>query len=215
MEIIIFILLLCIIYLLIRKRGKNQKTVPHIQVKFRDDHDPHKTTRRARDHRLKRHTRIWSVLRFMTTYDQLINTTDFHSYERNKSQYEESWGRMRKEHACDSDIETAIRYCRMENFYGTCQHPLSPQEITLIRQWRDIQINEEELLYKVLDSYQEYWNEVLNSYKRPSARKNRLVYLVDDLENIMTLPFLLQYSDVINKIKFLQTSYIQSLEQYQ
>lgn len=39
-------------------------------------------------------------------------------------------------------------------------------------------------LPQIVENYKEYWDDVLNSYKRKDAYKKRLVYLVDDINNL-------------------------------
>ena len=207
MGIIIILLLLIIVFLLISKRNKNKSEEPHIQVRFNDENNAWRTKYKFKEQRQRRHTRTWTVLRFMATYDQLINSEDFHNFEKNKDSYEEAFGRMRKEHIGTTDIETAIRFCRLEHFYGICKHDLSSDEVNKIHQWRSITIEEEELLGNILKSYQTYWDNVLNSYKRTSARKNRLLYLIDDIENILRLSFIQKYPTLIIKAKELQNHY--------
>lgn len=217
MEQIIIILLLTTIALLIYKNIKLQKTKPKMYInignseytesysnKLREDSRKQLYTR---DRRRKRHTRIWSVLRFMVTYNDLMNSKNFYDIRNGRKAHEEAKGRMRKEHVEENDIETAIRFCRMENFYGTCQYSLNNSEIEQLYKWQNIQISEKELLNNVLESYQSYWNEVLNSYKRPSARKNRLNYLIEDLDEVLSLPYIQEYPDITEKIKALQYSY--------
>lgn len=205
MGIIIILLLLIIVFLLIATKNKSEKS--RIQVRFDNENNARRTKYKLKEQRQRRHTRIWTVLRFMATYDQLINSEDFHNFEKNKDSYEEAFGRMRKEHIGTTDIETAIRFCRLEHFYGICKHDLSSDEVNKIHQWRSVTIEEEELLGKILKSYQAYWDNVLNSYKRPSARKNRLQYLIDDIEDILRLSFMQKYPTLIIKAKELQNHY--------
>lgn len=207
MEIIIILLLLIIVFWLIPKHNKNKSEKPHIQVQFNDENNAWRTKYKFKEQRQRRHTRIWTVLRFMVTYDQLINSEDFHNFEKNKDSYEEAFGCMRKEHIGTADIETAIRFCRLEHFYGICKYDLSSDKVNKIHQWRSITIEEEDLLGNILKSYQAYWDNILNSYKRPSARKNRLLYLIDDIEDILRLSFIQKYPTLIVKAKELQNHY--------
>lgn len=210
MELIIIILIFATIALL--KNIKPQKTKPKIHINTgNSEYEDRRKQLYTRDRRRKRHIRIWSVLRFMVTYNDLMNSENFYDFKTGKKAYEEAKGRMRKERVKENDIETAIRFCRMENFYGTCQYPLNNSEIEQLYKWQNIQINEKELLNNVIESYQSYWNEVLNSYKRPSARKNRLNYLVENLNEVLSLPYIQEYPDITEKIKALQHSYFVEL----
>lgn len=207
MEIIILLLLLVIV-VLIFKQHKSKKDRHIIQVQF-NSHTPTTSERKARDQRIKRHNRIRTVLRFMVTYNELLKSSDFHSLAKNQGLYEEAFGHMRKEEITSHDIETAIRFCHKENFYGLCKHELDTEETELLRHWRDITIDERALASTVLESYQAYWEDVLNSYKRPSARKNRLQYLIDDIDDILRLPIIQGHPDIIAKVQALQNHYIE------
>ena len=202
--VVVALLLLAVILLSGTKKKKNKDgvkiTATVTPVRSRD-------RLAAREKRMIRQRRVRSVLMLMTTYDSLMGSRNFYDLKNNMARYSEALGIMRKRHVEAGDIETAIRFCRMENFYGTCQRPISVQEAGEIYEWRNILINEDELIAKVLLSYRQYWDGVLDSYKRPSARKNRLAYLVDDLEEVMTLPMLQRHPDAIGKVRELQEHY--------
>ncbi len=206
--VVVALLLLAVILLLGAKKKKNKDCVKIIATVTPDRS---RDRLAVREKRTKRHGRVWAVLRIMTTYDSLMGSRNFYDLKNNMAKYNEAFGVMGKWHVEASDIETAIRFCRMENFYGICQRPISVQEVGEIYEWRNILINEDNLIARVLLSYKQYWDGVLDSYKRPSARKNRLAYLVDDLEEVMTLPMLQRHPDAIGKIRELQEHYSQQL----
>lgn len=95
----------------------------------------------------------------------------------------------------------------MEHFYGICQRKLLDSDIELLYKWKEIIVDEDNLYAKVIQSYEVYWNKVLNAYKRQSAKKNRLNYLIDDLDEIMQLPDIQNRPDVLKKIKQLQNNF--------
>lgn len=205
MKIVFIISLILIAFLLFQKRNRGRKKT----LKFGENIDKTRIRRRAKELRMEKHTRIWVVLRYMVTYHQLVNSTDFHSYEKFKGYYEEALGRIRKEPIERSDIKTVIRFCQFEHFYGICQHKLSAEEIEALYNWHDIHIDEEKLLSNILKSYQAYWDNVLNSYKRPSARNNRLSYLIDNLDEIIKKPFMQEFPNIKTKAQLLQSHYKQ------
>lgn len=168
--------------------------------------------RHKREERRIRHERVWSVLRFMVTYNELLfESGNFYQYSNNKEAYEEARLQMKENHIIGTDIDTAIRFCQIENINGECDHLLTSAEIDQLYRWHEIQINEEELLNEVIDSYQAYWNEVLDSYKRPSARKNRLTYLINNLNEVMELHYIQKYPVIKERIKLLQSTYSDAL----
>ena len=193
-----------IIILLLTKRN-NKKERLKLSVDIYKSSNRHRYN--ARDYRLKRHNRIRTVLSFITTYNHLMESSNFYELKNNKSNYEQAKVWMRKEHIEILDIETAIRYCQIEHFYGICKRRLLDSEIKLLYKWREITIDEDKLYTKVVQSYEVYWNKVLNEYKRPSAKKNRLNYLINDLEEIMQIPDIHNRPNILKKIKRLQNEY--------
>ena len=121
-------------------------------------------------------------------------------------------GQMRKETIQSADIDTAIRFCRIEHHYGICQHKLTSAEIDQLRKWNNIIIDNHALLKDALCSYKQHWDSVLNSYIRISAKRKRLQYLIDDLEEIRTLHELQAFSDIIESIDSLQEEYTSQLK---
>ena len=49
--------------------------------------------------------------------------------------------------------------------------------------------------------------QLVSTYKRPSAKKNRLNYLINDLEEIMQIPDIHNRPNILKKIKRLQNEY--------
>lgn len=178
-----------------------------------EDHSERRKRIYARDKRSTRHRRVWSILRFMVTYQELMSAKNFYGIRDAIKSHKEAKGRMRKEHIEEYDIETAIRFCRMENHYDLCHHKLSQTDIDNLKNWRSFQINENELYVNVMSNYESYWRTTLNSYKRIYAKKDRLEYLIEDLEEIAGLPDIQEYTDVINRINLLKESYTKELNE--
>ena len=68
-------------------------------------------------------------------------------------------------------------------------------------------IDEEQLLNNVLSSFASYWKDVLDSYVRPSARINRINYLIQELANIREMKELQPYPIILSRIDRLQQQY--------
>lgn len=167
----------------------------------------------ARDKSLTRHRRVWSILQYMVAYQELMQTDNFYNIRNAIQSYKEAKGLMRKEHVEEYDIEIAIRFCRMENHYDLCHHKLSQTDINNLKDWRNFQLNEKELYNNVISNYEFNWRSVLDSYKRINAKKDRLEYLIEDLDKIVGLPEIQEYPDVINRINVLKESYTKELDE--
>lgn len=168
----------------------------------------HRKQVNLRGKRQERHHTIWSVIRFMTTYKKLIEeTTNVYQFRDNYQAFKIAKGEMRKRHPDACNLNTAIRFCQMEFFYGTCDHKLNEHDIQTLYNWRELNIDEEQLLNNVLSSFESYWKDVLDSYVRPSARINRINYLIQELANIREMKELQPYPIILSRIDRLQQQY--------
>ena len=162
---------------------------------------------KMRENRMIRKRKIWTVLRYMITYKYLIDSSDFYSFKKNLTDYNYAKGELLKLHPDKYSFDAAIRFCRMENYYGTCDYLLTDDDVNFILNWQSNSIDVHDTLKNVFTSYKIYWDGVLSSYVRPSARIKRLQYLIEDLENIMNLPDVQEHPDVLQGVKELQILY--------
>ena len=172
------------------------------------DYKSHREQMKLRDKRRERRHTIWVVLQFMITYKKLMeNTTNFYQFKDNYTAFKTAKGNMRKRHPDANALNTAIRFCRMEYFYETCERKLTDDDIQSLHKWGELNINEEELLSNVLTSFDMYWKGVLDSYVRPSARTNRINYLIQELANIREMKELQPYPTILSRIDQIQQQY--------
>ncbi|MBF1079332.1 MAG: hypothetical protein HXL36_03075 [Prevotellaceae bacterium] len=177
------------------------------------DYKSHREQMRLRDKRRERKYTIWSVLRFMITYKALMEeTTNFYQFRDNYAVFKTAKGEMRKRHPDTNALNTAIRFCRMEYFYETCKHNITEKEIQTLYDWKNLTIDDAQLLNSVLINFDKYWKGVLNSYVRPSARINRIKYLIDELDEIKTMETILSYPNIVTKIDELRKHYESMLQ---
>ena len=222
---IIFIIIGCLILYVVYKnfkaKGLTHKDDANIKVHIltstdgetfheskNSDYKSHREQMKLRDKRRERKHTIWRVLRFMVTYKSLMaETTNFYQFRDNYAAFKTAKGEMCKRHPDTNALNTAIRFCRMEYFYETCDHKLTDNDIQSLYKWRELNINEEELLNNVLTSFEMYWKEVLDSYVRPSARTNRINYLIQELANIREMKELQPYPIILSRIDQMQQQY--------
>ncbi len=62
------------------------------------------------------------------------------------------------------------------------------------------------------DDYEEYWDDVLENYNRPSAKRNRLQYLIESLDKDSEDP-MTDFPDVRAKLSNLRRKYNTILEE--
>ena len=160
-----------------------------------------------REERRNRQNKIWAILRYVLAYDNLLTSADFYSFYNNLTEYENAKQKLWESSPDDYSLRTAVRFCRLEYYNGVCDHELTEKDIKAIYNWQSITIDIHDILTKVLISYKEYWDDVLASYKRQSARIKRLRYLVDNLEDVSKSSYIQEYPDIIHGVKELQETY--------
>lgn len=153
---------------------------------------------------------IWRVLRYMITYRDLSSSSNFYEYKNNLAGHNHAVEELKISKPDKYHLEAAIRFCQIEYLCGRCDYELTQEDIDLLENWETITIDNNRILNDIVTSYKEYWDSVLDSYTRPSARIKRLQYLIQDLQEVMKMPFLQNTPNVLNNIKELQ-DYYQSL----
>lgn len=153
---------------------------------------------------------IWRVLRYMITYRDLSSSSNFHEYKNNIASHNHAVEELKISKPDKYHLEAAIRFCQIEYLCGRCDYELTQEDIDLLENWETKTIDNNRILNDILTTYKEYWDNVLDSYTRPSARIKRLQYLIQDLQEVMKMPFLQNTPNVLNNIKELQ-DYYQSL----
>lgn len=224
--IIISLLVIVILYVLLNRRkdnGINREEIirPQIMVSInggeykeiknspqeRANREKRQLLMKKKDERMMRKHKIWLVLRYMISHRQLVQSSTFYDFKKYIADHKYAIGELRKSHPNKYSFDAAIRFCRMEYYYGTCDHQLTEADIEFILNWQSNIINTHDILKNVFVSYKEYWDGVLSSYIRPSARTKRLRYLIENLEEMMDLSDIQEYPDILQGMKELQNQY--------
>lgn len=191
--------------------GEYKKLNLQSSLKEREERKKRRELLYAKDARRKCKNQIWAILRYMVTYRALQDSTNFYNYKKNWEEFNKAVGTMKKMQPDDYCFNAAFRFCQMENYYGTCAYTLTNDDIEYVRNWKVNNLNIEDVLQIITESYKTYWDNVLSSYVRPLARTKRLQYLVDDLEEVMALPEIQEHSKIIEQVKNLQKYYLSQL----
>lgn len=143
MAYLLIIIIAFSVYAIISKRKEKQKrqaiegnkiVTVEVNVEIPKDVDSTEIERiekrrerlRIRSDRRERHGRIWSILFFLSSYNDC--TKEYYTKRElryYKTSLEEVWNRKPDK----DDIETAIRFCKIENKRGNCDHEIVPMEI--------------------------------------------------------------------------------------
>lgn len=160
-----------------------------------------------REKRRQRHHKIWCALRFLVSCDNLLCSHNFNDYRNNLKAYRQAVAYLEEEGVTKSDFVIAFRFCDVENKSGRCERGITQMEKEDALNWRSYDVNHVAILKQVLVLYQEYWDDVLASYKRQSARESRLKYLVENLEEVKSWPEIQDYTEIIEGVSHLQAYY--------
>ena len=111
------------------------------------------------------------------------------------------------------DYEIALRFCDFKFRRGKCDRSITQAEKDFLLSGKNIEVNCLEILKAVIVSFRNYWEDVLISYKKASARKNRLNYLVDKLGEVKDWPEICNDIDAVKEISDLQAFYSEQANQ--
>lgn len=150
---------------------------------------------------------IWRVLRYMITYRDLSSSSNFYEYKNNIASHNQAVEELKSSNPDVYHLEAAIRFCQLEFLAGRCDYELTDEDIDALRNWETKPIDLQKVLRDVLAAYKEYWNDVLKSYTSAAARKKRLEYLINNLDEIMTLPGLHDSPAILKEAEALQSQY--------
>lgn len=159
--------------------------------------------------RRERQGKVWAIFRYMNAYYDLLNSSDFYEYKASLSEFNESREKLKVEKPSKIHFDIAFRFCNIKNCIGECEYKLQDNDIIKVRKWKTDTINHSELIENVSKSYKEYWDEVLNSYKRHTARANRLKYLIEKLSEYKQWPELQVVPGAIEQIKILERHFLE------
>lgn len=110
---------------------------------------------------------------------------------------------VKRIHLTSDEIDTVIRLCKFYHTKGICQHELSQAEIRNIHNWEKYYFHDLYIINNVAASFKAYWDDVLAGYTRPSARLNRINYLINHLNEMKgkgTIQLLPNYEEKINEL---------------
>lgn len=162
---------------------------------------------RLRFARLERHNRIWLILRYFVTHEDLCNSQSFYEYRENLAEYQNAKKELDTSELTSSDFDIAFRFCDIKFKKGECERRITLQEKQIIYSGKEDDVNMANIIGGVIISYKEYWDEVLGSYKKESERKKRICYLVERLGEYKDWPELQGYPELVEKIVDLQKYY--------
>lgn len=152
----------------------------------------------------------WLAYRLITTYKDLIDSANFYDFEKNAKTFCEIKNDALEKQVTMSNIMVAIRYCRLQYYQKECNYKIKRADIKKLEQWKEFS-DKEISIEMLINNYKEYWDEVLANYKRPSARTNRLKYLVEKLTEIREKPYIQESQLFIDKIDALKAHYSEQL----
>lgn len=161
------------------------------------------------DYRYQAH----QVLGFIFCYhNNFSGLNSFYDLDKAIKELDEIISRLDSEQFCDLSIKLAIKYCRIQYVKGDCSYYLSKEdeEKLLMRAWE--YPNLEKPIRQIIPVFKEYWDGILQGYKRPSAKINRLNYLINLLNEVLEKPYLQQYNSAKTEVANLRDIYAKQLE---
>lgn len=102
------------------------------------------------------------------------------------------------------EVGVSLRYCRRCQYLEFDEEIDCPTPSSFIKA---IDLDFESILITTYNNFESYWDQVLVSYKRPSARQNRLAYLINRLDDELHDSETVKYPTVVDQISRLKSKY--------
>ena len=151
---------------------------------------------------MERNHRVWSILRLMVTIKDVYESLNFYDLDKNRKEYLISYENLKNEIGIfdKKEIDIAIRYCKIKNAQNKCDYNISQEVESLFYAWESFQIDWIGVFRFVKETFKQYWDEVLDNYKKPSARSKRIAYLINHLSEIKTKDWIIQSKDYVDEV---------------
>ncbi len=182
---------------------KTKRTIPAEPVKL-----SHQELRERKWERLQRNKLRWGVIRHFVIYDELINSFSLYDVRKLLSDLNSVQGiidAVPDYELSEIDFDVINRFEKYKQNIGECDID-SRNTITYQNYLNIRDLDKEKCLIIVYENFESYWDDVLNSYKRNTERKNRLQSLIDNLNKDLVDP-LTDYESVRLKLSSLLRKY--------
>lgn len=126
------------------------------------------------------------LLHLIFVAEDVMFSENFYDLDKRIGDFLQARSEMLKKqiHLTSDEIDIVIRLCRFYHSKGICQHELSQPEIRNIHNWETYSFNDIFIINNVAASFKAYWDDVLAGYKRPSARLNKINYVINHLNKM-------------------------------
>lgn len=166
--------------------------------------------------RIQRKKLRWGVIRLYIIQDELNNSQTIFDVKKRFTDLRQALGIIDDIDDFtlnENDFLIINRFLTYKQSIGQCDLGCLP--IVTHDGYKSMRnIGAEKFLLIAYDNYEEYWDDILSSYKRQSDKKKRLQSLIESLYKDSKDPFT-DFSDVREKIFFLSSKYENILNQIQ
>lgn len=158
---------------------------------------------------VNRKKHVWAMLRFLKSIESVTTSENFYDLDKALCDFQNTKARLLEKdyNPTKEEIEIAIRFCTISYAQGRCFHQLTSNEIYNVRDWETYYIYDSAIMDNTTTSFKAYWDSVLTNYKRPSAKINRINYLIEHLNEMNEKETLQQFSNFKEHIAKLISHY--------
>ncbi len=170
--------------------------------------------RERKRERLMRRKLRWGIIRRYKLINELQNSKSLYDVKNVAEQWKtvkDIINDVKDIAPNDLDIKVVNRFLRIERLLGRCQEG-GEVFISLEDYYSKENLDFSKYLMSAYDDYEEYWDDVLENYNRPSAKRNRLQYLIESLDKDSEDP-MTDFPDVRAKLSNLRRKYNTILEE--
>ncbi len=159
-----------------------------------------------RHERLMRHKRIWAVLNYAKCLEAINNAANFYDLDKALLDHQRAVERFNdlEFHPSIENIYCAIRFCDIKYCQGECEHYLTSEDKNIVFNLRANTLDYDTILKNVSNRFISCWDVTLDRYKQNNARKRRIEYLInhlDEVKNRKGLSTIPHITDYLNNLK--------------
>lgn len=171
---------------------------------------------RAYKHKARREnkSKTWAFLSYIKSVQSIYESSNFYDLDKSISEFNESIERLRDEiyTPTNNNKDLVIRFCRISFYSGECTQNIQSIKLDNLLDYESFDVLDVVDIFKVSTDFRDYWDNVLESYKRKKSKIDRINYVIDHLKEMRERDNLKNIPRFTEQVDNLLSYYISALE---
>lgn len=202
-----------------RSKKNNKNEAYNLPIKSSDENKTSNWQLR-RDRVYKRNARrenknkTWAFISYIKSVLSICESYNFYDLDKSISEFNESLERLHDETytPTKNNKDLAIRFCRISFYSGKCTQNIQSIKLDKLLDYESFDVLDVVDILKVSTDFKNYWDNVLESYKRKKSKIDRINYVINHLKEMRERGNLKNIPRFTEQIDNLLSYYISALE---